>query len=232
MKAIFSFLALMIIVAFAALLSVVPVRAHGGWQHIFGMSREKGSGVLESEDRDVGAFTHIEVAVPIDVNVTIGKSRKVTVTIDDNLLDNIRTRVHNGVLEISSRHSFSTEEAGRIDIQVENLEGLTLSGSGTVKVFDLGGDKFDFSLAGSGDFEAQGKVKRLSMSLDGSGDIDTRKLDADEVTVVINGSGNAKVTARSSIEGVVNGSGDIEFTGDPEHVSRHVNGSGRITRES
>ncbi len=232
LRAILSFVALMVLVAIAALLSVVPARAHNGWQHLFGMSSEEGSGVRESEDRDVGAFTRIDIVAALEVNVTVGKPQKVTVTIDDNLLDNVKTRVHDGTLEITTRRSYSTDEMGRIDIQVEKLEEVTLRGSGDVKVANLDGDKFDFVLAGSGNFNADGKINELSVTLEGSGDVDTRKLVAQNVNVVISGSGNVRVLAHSSLDGTVNGSGNIEYTGEPEHVASHVNGSGHITRES
>jgi hypothetical protein len=231
-KYILAFVALMALIALVAVISAAPAGAHDSWRHLFGSATEKGSGVGKSEDRDVGSFKRIDLATAVDLNITVGKPQKVTVTIDDNLLDNIRTRVHNGTLEITSRSSYSTDESGRIDVQIETLDGVTLSGSGTVKVFNLNGDKFEYVLSGSGDLVAEGRVKQLNVSLDGSGDVDTRKLDADDVSVEINGSGSARVLAHSSLDGVVNGSGDIEYTGDPEHVSRQVNGSGSITRES
>ena len=53
---------------------------------------------------------------------------------------------------------------------------------------------------------------------------------ADKTTkITINGSGNAKVWASESISAVINGSGDIEYYGDPINVKNKVNGSGNIS---
>ena len=62
------------------------------------------------------------------------------------------------------------------------------------------------------------------------GDVRTDELIANEVTVVINGSGSAEVNAVEMLEGEINGSGDILYIGKPENVHSSVNGSGSIRK--
>ena len=45
----------------------------------------------------------------------------------------------------------------------------------------------------------------------------------------INGSGDAEIWSSESLSAIVNGSGDIEYYGDPINVKREVNGSGNIS---
>ena len=66
--------------------------------------------------------------------------------------------------------------------------------------------------------------------MSGSGDVDARDLKAQEAYVKVSGSGDVKVYASEGFRGRVTGSGDIDIYGNPEHVSRHVSGSGDIRK--
>jgi hypothetical protein len=196
----------------------------GNW---FGRT-EKGSGNLETEQRDLGPFVRIQSEIGIDLQIKIGEPQSVSLTIDDNLLDNVKTRVRGKTLVISSRGSFSTHRNAVIEITVAKLEEISLEGSGDIRVDGLNGERFDFNLAGSGSLIASGKVQELEISVDGSGNVDTEDLTADDVHVEVNGSGDVKVAAAKSFDGVINGSGNIIYFGDPEDISTNVYGSGSI----
>lgn len=89
----------------------------------------------------------------------------------------------------------------------------------------------EVSINGSGDFEADGKVKaaKLALNVNGSGDVDFKNLTCDVLSAKVNGSGDVdidKLKARSAAL-YINGSGDIEATLDGvETFSVAVNGSG------
>ncbi len=224
------FLAVLTVAALLVLASFATASDHGFLSALFGGHTEDGSGVMKSDERDLGPFDKIDIDGGFDLIITIGQPQKVVVTIDDNLIDYIKTRVHGKTLRIFSDHSYSSDKGGKIEITVASLEAVSSAGSGTVTVSGLNGERFEYSLAGSGDLIADGKVVDLDISVDGSGNVDTRKLDADRVGVTINGSGEVKVKALKQLNGTVNGSGDIEYTGDPEDVTHHVAGSGSITQ--
>ncbi|HVP07321.1 MAG TPA: head GIN domain-containing protein [Candidatus Acidoferrum sp.] len=224
------FLAVVTIAALLVLASFATADDHGFLSALFGGHSVHGSGVMKSDERDLGPFDKIDLEGGFDLKITIGQPQKVVLTIDDNLIDYIKTRVHGKTLQIFSDHSYSSDHGGKIAITVPSLEAVSSAGSGTVTISGLSGEKFEYSLAGSGDLIADGKVVNLDISVDGSGNVDTRELDADRVEVVINGSGDVKVKALKQLNGTVNGSGDIEYSGDPEDVTHHVSGSGTITQ--
>ena len=218
------------ILACAALFTSTATADH--WNFFDGKfgSGQKGSGKLETEERTVEPFTSIDMSIGADLIITIGSPQKLTVTIDDNLLDNIRTRVRGKTLEIESHGSFSTRKNCVIEITVASLEELEISGSGEVTLSGLDAKEFTFDLSGSGSFEATGKVEQLFIELSGSGEIDTRELIAQDVEVDISGSGSAVVFAANSLDGDITGSGNIKYINEPEHVSTRVTGSGSIDR--
>ena len=86
-----------------------------------------------------------------------------------------------------------------------------------------GGDRISLGLVDENGQEVEIKVS-------GSGDIDARDLESTEAYVRVSGSGDVKVYAAEAIDARVSGSGDIAYYGDPEHVSRHVSGSGSIRK--
>ena len=191
---------------------------------------QKGSGNLETEERSVEPFTAIDMSIGADVIITIGSPQKLSVTIDDNLLDNIKTRVRGKTLEIEARGSFSSRKNCVIEITVPSLEEIDISGSGEITLNNLDAKEFTFDMSGSGSFEASGKVEQLFIELSGSGKIDTRDLIAQDVEVDISGSGSAVVYAANSLDGDITGSGEIKYVNEPEHVSTRVTGSGSIDR--
>lgn len=213
------------------LLAVSAGFARGGFHHwSFDVTSEHGSGKLTTEDRSVPSFTRIESNLGLNLIVHIGEPQKVSLTIDDNLVDNIKTQVHDGVLEISSRHSFSTKHDATVEITMPAIESVTSNGSGNTEIHDLKGDKFSFDLAGSGNFSANGTIEQLSIEINGSGSADTRLLSAKNVDVSISGSGEATVAAKNSLNVDISGSGSVSYLGSPEHVHQSISGSGSVEK--
>lgn len=212
-----------------ALLSGQPALA-GDVFGLFG-GGERGSGEIATEVREVESFDRIKIDGSTDVFVTIGEEQSVSVTTDDNLLDNIETRVRGRhTLLISSHGNYRSRRGVRVDITVPELTSVRISGSGDADIVGLKGGAFEIDISGSGDVTVEGEVDEIEINIEGSGDVDARDLKAKDAYVRIAGSGDVDVFASESFDGNVHGSGDIAFYGRPEHVSRHVSGSGDISR--
>jgi hypothetical protein len=115
-------------------------------------------------------------------------------------------------------------------ITTPSLIGLSISGSGDATLHGLSGKSLAVSISGSGDVRADGQVDSVSLDIDGSGDADLSALEARSASVLINGSGDANVYASSTLQAVINGSGDIRYHGNPGQISKRVNGSGEIAQ--
>jgi hypothetical protein len=188
----------------------------------------RGSGEVASQERNLDSFQRIESFIGADIIVNIDSTQSVVVLTDDNIVDLIETDVHSRTLMIQSSASWSTQEGCEIRITVPKLEEITSYGSGYIEVNDLNSELFALHISGSADFWADGRVGELEIEINGSGDVDTRDLQAKEVYIRISGSGDAEVMALESFHGSISGSGDISYYGNPENVSRRVSGSGRI----
>ncbi|WP_158218847.1 head GIN domain-containing protein [Roseateles aquatilis] len=240
----------------ATLLSLAAVGSAQAWTLSFGGSqRVEGNGDVSSESRDVGAFEAVSLSGDFKVLVRQGSSEKVEVRTDRNLLSYLETRVVDGskgrTLEIAAKRGYSLDARGTptITLDMRQLRGVSIAGSGDVRVEPMKTGNFDGSIAGSGDLRIQGleadqvtlrvagsgdmvlngKANFLSVTVAGSGDVKTRELTVDEAKVSISGSGDVTVQAVRKLNVRIAGSGDVGYVGSPE-ISMSNAGSGSVRK--
>jgi hypothetical protein len=193
-------------------------------------SATEGSGVPATQARTVAAFDSVELAGANNVVIHVGGKQSVIVKADDNLLGRVTTQVESGRLLIGNTEgSFSTKSPMSVEVTVPSLEALVLSGSGNIVVDGVRAESLEVSLPGSGTLTGTGSATRLDVSVAGSGTVQFTALTARDVRAVVSGSGSIFVTATKSLDGSVSGSGAVLYTGNPQHVTTSVTGSGAIT---
>lgn len=191
-----------------------------------------GSGIAGSQIRTLPPFGSVELAGSNNVVVHVGARQGVVVHADDNLLSHVTTEVDAARLVIGNTPgSFSTNAPMRVDVTVKSLDGVTLTGSGTIAVTGVDAASLTVTLAGSGVLRLAGTASSLDVAVAGSGDAQLAGLRADHVTAVVAGSGRIHVTAIKSLDASVPGAGTIVYGGNPERVSTNVTGVGSVTPE-
>ena len=73
-----------------------------------------------------------------------------------------------------------------------------------------------------------GSARRVTVSLNGSGNIQCGDLEAQAVDVGLNGSGDVTVYASQHLGVTIRGSGSVHYRGNPTEVSQSVLGSGSV----
>jgi hypothetical protein len=210
--------------------------------------------------RDLGTFTHINLACPATVYITQGKSQKLTLEGNQEDIEKILTEVRGNKLNIKTAEdnswftwkSTSSLRNVTIHITVVNLESIGVSGSGQIiSKTPLKTSSLDLSIAGSGSMkiqadapsvsmkisgsgsiEVEGKSKNNEISIAGSGSIYAEKLLAENYDIAISGSGSCRIFASQSLNSRIAGSGNIYYRGNPENVNNKTAGSGRIKKIS
>lgn len=188
-----------------------------------------GSGVPATETRDVPAFTALDLAGTNAVTVRVGSPQSVRVTADDNLLDNVTTTVRSGALVIGEVGSWTTRSPMRVDVTVPSLDRVALTGTGTITVAGVSAIGFTAELEGTGTVVAAGSADRLTAVLSDSGTLALSGLVARDVTARLDGTGTIRVTATSSLDALLSGTGAILYSGNPPTVTKNVAGTGAIT---
>ena len=192
-------------------------------------ARWQGDGVLAKETRSLPPFERIEVCSSFDVDVEVGPEQSLEVAADSNLLERVTTRVRGDTLEITLLNgSYSFRHGPRVAVRVPQLTGLSLAGSGDVRISGLKGAGFELDLTGSGDVIVAGEIERLEAEIAGSGEFHLDQLQARHARVSITGSGDVDVHALESLDAHIAGSGDIRYRGRPA-TTAHVTGSGSVT---
>jgi hypothetical protein len=189
----------------------------------------KGSGVAASETRTVPRFAAVDLAGTSELTVQVGRPQQVVVRADDNLIDQVLTEVHAGVLVVSDRGSFTSVSPMSVVVTVPALRSATLSGTGQLVVTGVAADTFTARLPGTGSLVASGRADRVDASVSGDGALDLSSLLATDATVTVQGTGSVEVHVSGSLEATVSGTGSVLYTGHPDSVTRTVTGVGSVS---
>ncbi len=204
----------------------VAVLVHSGSSH----SGVQGSGVAVTQTRAVARFTGLDLAGSNNVTVIVGRPQSVVVHADSNLVNHVTTGVLAGTLVIGDTGSFTTRTPMSVDVSVPSLTALNLTGDGQISVTGINAPQLTVTVSGSGLLSAAGTVTRLDVTLSGHGQAQLSQLTASDVHAVVTGSGLIQVTATTSLDAAVPGTGAIIYSGNPPQVTTSITGTGTITR--
>ena len=210
----------------AIVLILVTLAAAGCKHHMVGVH---GSGKREVQKRDVSPFTSISTEGAFGINVVCQKDQSVEIEGDDNILPLISTEVSQGVLRLKSTKQYSTGEPVQIKISVPNIDGLTVSGAGTIDVSGLKNDKFEIDSEGAPQIKVSGSTKVVDIDTSGAARIDTHSLHAAKGVVDSKGVSKIDVDVKDQLDVTISGPSILTYQGDPT-INKTINGPGKIVR--
>ena len=149
---------------------------------------------------------------------------------DSNLINHVTTDVVAGTLVIGDTGSFTASGPMSVDVSVPSLTSLSLSGSGQISATGISAPQLTVTISGSGLVSAAGTATRLDVTINGDGTASSADFTARDVHAVVSGAGLIQVTATTSLDAAVLGSGTIIYSGNPPQVTTSVTGSGAVTR--
>lgn len=207
-----------------------------------------GNGILSTEERNTPAFEKVKSSGSFEVFIAKGDDYEVIVNAEENVLPFIETYVSNGILtlDIKDHTVIRNDFPMEVFITTPDLNGIKLSGSGTISTDYFESDKMDLLLSGSGDIITACDARNIKVSISGSGNIEVTG-NADASQVVISGSGNAEtanlntkscfsnisgsgniwISVDTYLEARISGSGNVFYYGYPE-IKKSISGSGHI----
>lgn len=222
-----------LLLAGVALLALVAIGSALVLGNLFESTSESepvlGSAVTATETRAVPPFTSVELAGGNSVTILVGDTQSVVVQADDNLLANVTTTVEDGRLVVATTGSFTALTPMSVALTMPSLEGLALSGSGSIAADGIHASALAVALSGNGLVRATGTSDRLDVTLSGSGDLELGGLQGHDVRATLSGSGRIVVTATGTLDASIPGTGSIVYSGNPL-VTKTVTGTGSISR--
>ncbi len=213
----------------------------------FSNNCEEGFGSTVTQELNLSDFTGFELNVAAQVYLQEGDELEVTVRGQENIIDELETRVRNDIWEIEFDDCVEDSDVLRIFITAPGLNFIANNGSGKIQSEDIlrindleiknnGSGEIQLSVeadiinarnTGSGKLEIEGVATTLDANLRGSGDLLAFDLLARDGQVEIDGSGDAQVNISDFLEIMIEGSGDVYYKGDPD-LKVTTRGSGKV----
>jgi hypothetical protein len=210
-----------------------------------------GSRVAKEETRLIPPFTNLDISAMFEATVSVGPDCSLTLTVDDNLLPLVQTKVVEGRLEIQFAEGMIivTNSPQKVAIIAPGLKKIAAHGAAKVLADPVATDSFSVESEGASWVELNGlDVQSLEVKQTGAGRVtingkgkaltldtsDTSKLNAldalfDSVEVAISGSSRCEVYVTTSIEGEVTGNSSLDIVGNPAQRSVKATGAARIS---
>jgi hypothetical protein len=190
-----------------------------------------GSGVIKSEERPVAGFSAVTLVGIGKVTVKQTGREALAIRAEDNLLPHLESRVADGTVTLKVTDGVTLRPTRPIEfaIEVKELGGLSLSGTGSIEVADLDGKKLTVSVLGAGDVTLAGRAEELAVTLSGAGSYRGEEFPVRRATVHSTGSGTAVVNAGEELTVNLLGVGSVEYLGSPR-VRETIMGVGRLRK--
>lgn len=133
--------------------------------------------------------------------------------------------VGSGDLEINNLVAKSAMAAlqgsGDLSVRSGSVNGdvnVKMTGSGDLSFRGIKGGNVSAELKGSGDLALAGSAQRATLVLTNSGDLDAGNLKAVDVDARLQGSGSIDCSASGNLKCSINGSGELNYSGNPSNV--------------
>ncbi|MCO4291795.1 DUF2807 domain-containing protein [Solitalea sp. MAHUQ-68] len=199
-------------------------------------------------------FNAISVGGPINVFVTMGNEESLRIEASEENVKNMIVEVKNNTLVLKLKNSsyMWKHSEGKINAYVtaKQLRGLTVGGSGSLKVEGtVKADNVDLTVSGSGNMNLTAEASSLESTVSGSGSIrisgtadksditvsgsgsfNGNDLKSNKTSVVVSGSGEARIHTEQALEAVISGSGSVNYSGSPTNIDTKTSGSGRVKK--
>ncbi|MFW2384080.1 MAG: GIN domain-containing protein [Acidimicrobiales bacterium] len=185
-----------------------------------------GAGPIVSQTIDLTSLTGFDFQVGGEVTAVPGGTQRVVVRAEQNVLDRLNRDVVNGIWEIGFTECVRNVSEFRVDITVPELDGVELSGAGTVNV-ETEASSIDTILSGAGTVTLTGETTSQQVTLAGSGTVEAFELTTEETSVLLTGQGTVNVTANEQLDVDLLGAGAVFYKGDPQ-LNVRITGAGTV----
>jgi hypothetical protein len=211
------------------------------------------SSVMDFRSDEVSGFNRISIETFGEVIIEQGDQESLTIEAPRDYLRYITSEVEDGTLTISTRRGFIGGPVRKVvyTINVKDLDDLSLSGAGAIKVYQLETGDFQLNLTGAGSIEIDdlqadtlevnftsagaivvaGEVESQDVSLSGVGSYEAGDLRSNTAKVLLTGAGSAVVWAEKSLDVSVTGVGSVAYYGKDPDVRQNVSGLGSVNHK-
>ncbi len=183
------------------------------------VSPAAGEGDVQTEVRDLTAFSRVSVGVGMKVVVGVGDKSSVTVQAQPNLLPLIKTEVVDGQLIVTiPSPGVTTTEPMSLSLRVPELTSVALS-SGAQGYVEHTGGPLNLDASGGASITAIGTTPDLTLTTAAGGKALLGELTAGNATISMNDGSTAELTVTGALSGTASGGSSVVLIRKPASVS-------------
>jgi hypothetical protein len=216
---------------------------------LFGLALTACTSPYQTRSDDVSGFNRISIETFGEFIIKQGDDESLTIEAPRDYLRYITSEVKNETLIISTRRGFlgGPVHQATFTIMVKNLDDISLSGAGAIKVFSLETNTLDINLTGAGSIEIDeltaerlevnlasagaiiiaGTVEKQEINLTGVGSFEGGDLKSKDVEIRLSGAGSAIVWAEDDLDVEITWIGSVSYFGN-QNVYQDISGLGSI----
>lgn len=215
-----------------------------------GINCINGSGNQISQNRSVNPFTNVEVGGSVKLVLKQDATQLVRIVADDNIQNEIKTRVSGNTLNIDMDGNFCDAGPITIYLHAKNFERVNASGAvevisdGKLKVqdFDLdlsGSSKVMLDInarsvrtqsSGSSEINLKGQAGTHEVDLSGSAEVNALDFTVGKYDISTSGASEVKINVLNELNVSTSGSSDVEYRGNPKTVNNEESGSSSLRK--
>jgi hypothetical protein len=185
-------------------------------------------------------FNKVELRGSVKVKLKVADRNAIGFE-DGNPANTVSWEIEGSTLEIDGAGNTAT-------LYVKNISAVEVSGTSSIKSEDtLRGDNLIMEISGSGSMELilvatnlkadisgvgkmelKGKAQSLKADISGSGKLFASKLETQNTTIDISGTGIATVNATENLDASITGTGKVYYKGSPKNVTQNITGLGQL----
>lgn len=196
--------------------------------------RLKGEGQITTDTRTVSTFYTLESDGETTVVVYPSNTNKIVVSGYQNLVPAFETNVTGEKLTLKFKDKYVNVRNNniRVTVYTTQLNMARINGSGNITISDsLNTKTMQAEINGSGSISfGKNSFDKLEMKINGSGNINAYQAISKYVDARISGSGDIYTTATETLIAKISGSGNINYSGNPQSVYTDISGSGKVRR--
>jgi len=207
---------------------------------------------VNKETRNIKGFSRVSLGIAGNLKINIGPEFSVVLEGSRNDLEAVITELTDNRLIIKQENwRFNLKDKVNVYITMPEIEGLSVSGSGSAEILDdvkeadrlrlsvsgsgkiftagLVVDNLESDISGSGDIiiGSEGNADQAEISISGSGSYRGEDFEIDHLEISVSGSGSCYCKVGDSLEARISGSGNVTYEGKPR-VDARVSGSGHV----
>lgn len=208
------------------------------------------AGTLFSETKALDRYTKIDFEGGGNIVLIQGDSHSLKIEASQSVLEKIVVKQDGETLQVGftgKLWQLSTIDELTFIFTFESLSEFDLEGGATIQAEGLTSDalELDFeggfsadlglldlqtlnvSIEGGGKFSAKGQVNTQNIKIAGAGTYQMAEVESQDVTIKIEGAGNAEVWAKNTLNMNLEGAYSLDYWGDPQ-ITQKITGVGTI----